>query len=129
MRMRNALIITELSNLYAFLMSTWLAQSSNADATQNNTSSPSPDTQNLKPAWLKEYRVRLLSIAEQIQTLRAQTAIAKWEGNIRGAWPEAEYSKLADREWDMLVALAQVCRVCKVMRLKSIIVCISSGEP
>lgn len=146
-RMRNALIITELSSLYAFLMSSWIEHSRDHAPTQH-TSQPSDhvtskgsvlqasvqvngtstDTTNANSdAWGKEFRARLEGIAEQIQILREQTAIAKWEGNIRGAWPRKEYERLVDREWEMLVALAQVRQPPPVIATRTLIVCTARG--
>ena len=64
------------------------------------------------PASLQDL-VPLLATAgstplERLQALRAQTATAKWEGNLRGAWPIEEYNELLDKESAMLMALAQL---------------------
>ena len=53
-------------------------------------------------------RERFLALAQQIQAVRGQTMIAKWEGSIRGVWPVDEYLKLATAQSDMMSSLALV---------------------
>ena len=114
-RLKNATIISELSSLYALLTSAWIteeeAEEGNADAdaqpkpttgATTATAAPSVDETDLEkntsattpspppPKWALEFRRRLIPLAAQLQALRAQTATAKWEGNLRGAWPVEE---------------------------------------
>ena len=61
------------------------------------------------PKWIDEFRERVLNLSQQVQGLKIQTALAKWEGNIRGAWPFEEYNRMVQVEEEMIAALAQVC--------------------
>ncbi|KAF9074230.1 hypothetical protein BDP27DRAFT_1317519 [Rhodocollybia butyracea] len=136
-RSRNASIIASLGNLYAFLMSTWIAEvprsTSDAESDSNSDSSGlAPENPgekgNKDPAnheavvsgsishthlaptalWLDEFRVRLLGLSEEITTLRQLTATATWEGSVRGKWPLEEYNALLVAESEMLIGLAQL---------------------
>lgn len=122
-RYRNAAIITELSSLYSYMMSNWIAKTSgksapvdhehdhehdqdqDKDKDDGEDSTIAPDVSH---TWLGKFRERVIALAAQVQALKAQTAVAKWEGNIRGVWPVEEYLKLVDTEAEMLAALAQV---------------------
>lgn len=116
-RQRNASVITELSSLYASLMSNWISQQSDNVATSahagveekgNDLEGDSSVKVPISPVWVTGFRERLIGLAAQIQALRLQTAVAKWEGNIRGVWPIEEYMNLVNTESDMLAAIAQV---------------------
>lgn len=125
-RIKNATVIGELSSLYALLMSAWIMEEE--DETQDNKSKvksksrpvsvngdvekgqsaddSSPNQSSSK--WGNEFRSRFIPLATQLQALRAQTTVAKWEGNLRGVWPFEEYSALLDKEFEMLSSLAQL---------------------
>lgn len=125
-RIKNATVIGELSSLYALLMSAWITEEE--DDTQDNKSKnksksrpvsvngdvekgQSTDDPSLTQAsskWGNEFRSRFIPLATQLQALRAQTAVAKWEGNLRGMWPFEEYNALLDKEYEMLSSLAQL---------------------
>ena len=131
-RMRNAAVISELSNLYSTLMSVWINgdntegkssgnEQTNDGPTEHNGSDieavEAPTQKDFAPSfaassrantWARPFRLRLISLVEQLQGLQVQTALAKFEGNIRGSWPSEEYMKLLQHESDMLAALAQV---------------------
>ena len=62
-------------------MATWIS----SDASQ------SPKGSIADPAM----RGRFLALAQQIQAIKIQTMITKWEGSIRGVWPREGYLKLA----------------------------------
>jgi hypothetical protein len=94
-RQRNASSILALSNVYGFLISTWIT---------NRVEEKAAHT----PAkWIREFRIRLITIGGDIQTIRELTELAKWEGSIRGAWPAEEYTRLVDVQSEMISALAQ----------------------
>ncbi|KAJ4488072.1 hypothetical protein J3R30DRAFT_3433086 [Lentinula aciculospora] len=133
-RYRNASIITGLGNLYSFLMSTWMSDaplsnkalqlefdsSSKADADKGNRETIDDEkTEKLDTAttfsphyslysvrWLDKFRVRLLSLSDELTSLKQLTTTATWEGSIRGKWPAEEYNALLDAEGEMLVGLA-----------------------
>lgn len=104
-RRRNAAVISNISYIYSHLMSTWISDS-DIEATEMQ---PLTERAGDKALWKLQLRQKILGVSEQIQALRTQTAFAKWEGNIRGAWPFEEYNRLIVVEGEMVAALAQVC--------------------
>lgn len=98
-RQRTASSITALSNVYGFLISTWI------------TNRADEKVAHIPAKWSRDFRTRLLGIAQEINTIRELTDLAKWEGGIRGAWPSEEYTRLGDVQIEMVSALAQVGHV------------------
>lgn len=96
-RLRNASIITGISEIYAFLMSTWIG-----------TQTYQKKTRTAPATWSVDFRAKLLALADQIQSVKQMTELAKWEGSIRGKWPAEEYEKLVLAESEMISGLAQV---------------------
>ncbi|KAF8831393.1 hypothetical protein HHX47_DHR1000519 [Lentinula edodes] len=130
-RLRNAFVITGLGNLYSFLMSTWLSDaplSNKAVEPESDSSTTLDDNRDTQkqldaeatPApsqpdpshpihsvrWLDKFRVRLLSLSDELNALKQLTMTATWEGSIRGKWPAEEYTALLDAEGEMLIGLA-----------------------
>ncbi|KAJ6610792.1 hypothetical protein B0H10DRAFT_2059028 [Mycena sp. CBHHK59/15] len=97
-RQRNAASIASLSNVYGFLISTWIA----------NRDDEQPVLAGTPAAWTTDFRARLLALAEEMHAIRELTELAKWEGSIRGKWPAADYTKLVDIQGDMIASLAQL---------------------
>jgi len=96
-RLRNASVITRISELYGFLISTWIGA-------QTHRKKPLA-----APAmWTKDFRIKLITLADQIQCTKQMTDLALWEGNIRGKWPAEEYRALIDAESEMITGLAQL---------------------
>lgn len=97
-RLKNANILMQLSSLYSDITAAWIS------------SEGVPDNDLAKSAkeWNPAVRAKVISIATQLQVLRMQTAMAKWEGNIRGVWPMGEYMKLLEVETDIMASLALV---------------------
>lgn len=137
-RHRNASVITGLGNLYSFLMSTWLSDaplSNKAVEPESDSSTTIDDNRDTQkqldaeatPAlsqpdlshpihsvrWLDKFRVRLLSLSDELNALKQLTMTATWEGSIRGKWPAEEYTALLDAEGEMLIGLALVGDVLK----------------
>ncbi|KAG7095005.1 hypothetical protein E1B28_005799 [Marasmius oreades] len=107
-RRRNASLVGAISNLYAFLIATWisdntLAEQDTGDGDGNNYEHDRPSV-----FWIKEFRERLFSLAEEVNAIRGFTALAKWEGNIRGRWPAEDYHALIEIQADMISPLAQL---------------------
>ncbi|KAJ6556814.1 hypothetical protein DFH09DRAFT_987191 [Mycena vulgaris] len=96
-RQRNAASIASLSTVYGFLLSAWIGVRADADAQLPSTA-----------AWTAAFRGRLMSLAEEMHTIRELTDLAKWEGSIRGKWPAAEYTKLVNVQVEMIASLAQL---------------------
>ncbi|KIP09379.1 hypothetical protein PHLGIDRAFT_86838 [Phlebiopsis gigantea 11061_1 CR5-6] len=91
-RLRNAATMSTLSYLYSDIMAAWI--SSGASQKGNNAE------------LLPRLRHKFLGLAQQIQAVKMQTMVAKWEGSLRGAWPCDEYLKLAGVQADMMSSLA-----------------------
>ncbi|KAI0070747.1 hypothetical protein K474DRAFT_1631398 [Panus rudis PR-1116 ss-1] len=94
-RLRNASNITSLSFLYSTLISAWISDKERPRTKDTNE-------------WIPGFRDRLIDVATQIQALRVQTTVAKWEGSIRGAWPYEDYMRLLNIEMEMLSGLALI---------------------
>ncbi|EMD30532.1 hypothetical protein CERSUDRAFT_61076, partial [Gelatoporia subvermispora B] len=103
-RLRNASTISSLSYIYSHLMASWIsdlrAGSDEKDHIQGHD-------------WRVKFRGLICEAGEQLQALRAQTAIARWEGNIRGVWPKEDYERLVNVQAEMVgsLALVSVCSV------------------
>lgn len=101
-RMRNASTVAELSYIYSHLMSAWINDEEPADDQKEKGDSLT------SAEWIPEFRHKLIAVAQQLQALRTQTTVAKWEGSIRGAWPFEEYLNLLNIQSDMVGNLALV---------------------
>lgn len=116
-RLRNANTIMTLSHVYQDLTSAWIndRQMFPKDRTQ-----PEPTFADQIP----QLRDRVLGVAAQLQALRVQTMIAKFEGNFRGKWPMEEYIGLVDTQTGMLISLTlvrwlQIVAVIELMSLSA----------
>jgi hypothetical protein len=96
-RLRNASTITSISEIYGFLISTWIGTQ-----THQKKTLAAPAT------WIKDFRMKLIALADQIQSAQQMTELAKWEGSIRGKWPIEEYRALIAAQNEMIGGLAQV---------------------
>jgi len=99
-RLRCASTIASLSYIYSHLMAAWIDEAVPAGGDKEGMPRSAE--------WVQHFREKLISVAQQIQALRTQAGIAKFEGNIRGAWPYEEYSRLVDVESEMMVNLAVI---------------------
>lgn len=73
-RKRNAVSIAVLGEVYASLISIWISKQ---------------DTDSARPTqWTAHFRARLMALADEIGAIRVLTELAKWEGSIRGKWPQ-----------------------------------------
>lgn len=95
-RLGNAKCINSLGRLYGFLVETWISSSSLSKGESG------------RPKWITAFRIKLISTAEQIASIRSLTELAKWEGSIRGAWPREKYVKMLEVEREMIGSLAQL---------------------
>jgi hypothetical protein len=100
-RTRNAASIAALADAYGFLLSAWITSRVQGDG------APRPELKLTAP-WTAAFRAQLLALGEELQTIRALTGLARWEGSIRGKWPAAEYTRLIDVQVEMVGVLAQV---------------------
>jgi len=96
-RLRNASVITQISNIYGFLISTWIGTQ-----THQKKKLAAPAT------WITDFRTKLIALADQIQSAKQMTELAQWEGSVRGKWPIEEYRALIDAETEMITGLAQL---------------------
>jgi len=113
-RMRNATTISGLSRVYSTLMAAWITHDA-VDPVDDQAGVAGPrDPEkagekrvDLTP-WLSPVRQQLLGITLQVQLLRQQTQIARWEGSVRGSWAHEEYARLAEVQYEMTACLSQV---------------------
>lgn len=101
-RLRNANTITTLSNVYQEITAAWI---NDGQMFPKDPTHPEPTFADQIP----QLRDRVLGVGAQLQALRVQTMIAKFEGNFRGVWPMGEYMKLVDTQTEMLISLTMVC--------------------
>ncbi|KAI0689735.1 hypothetical protein BC835DRAFT_1367615 [Cytidiella melzeri] len=97
-RLRNVSILVSLSSLHSDIVSMWISSKGTTNI----------GTPNFTNDWFADVRVKIVTIATQLQTLKQQMALAKWENSIRGVWPIEKYMKLADQETRMMANLAWV---------------------
>ncbi|EKM50877.1 uncharacterized protein PHACADRAFT_151282 [Phanerochaete carnosa HHB-10118-sp] len=93
-RLRNSSHISTISFLYSDIMAVWI-DSASVRHVHGSLAELLPNA-----------RKQFLKLATQLQAVKSQTTIAKWEGSIRGAWPFEEYMKLANVQTDMMSSLA-----------------------
>ena len=97
-RLRNASILQSLASLYSDIISVWIGA-------EGTTNIARPKSQS---DWVAGVRAKIVGLAAQLQALKQQTALAKWEGSIRGAWPIEDYMKLAEEETKIMANLSLV---------------------
>jgi len=96
-RLRNASILMSLSSLYSDIIAAWIS---------SEGAPPSEKAPHTMKGWVPGVRTKIVAIAGQLQALRMQAAIAKWEGSIRGVWPVDEYMKLITTETEIMANLS-----------------------
>lgn len=100
-RLRNASVLVSLASLYSDITSFWIS----AEGTTNIERPKS------HADWVAGVREKIIALAAQLQAMKQQTALAKWEGSIRGAWPIEEYMKLNEEETKIMANLSLVCDI------------------
>jgi hypothetical protein len=99
------------------MTSKWIAGApsdlSSAPTRADGSANPAESTASrLEKGWKEDFkkhmRERIIALSAEVGALRQQTAMAVWEGNVRGAWPVEEYQRLISIESNMISALAQV---------------------
>jgi len=99
-RLGCAKTLSSISHMYASLMSAWIT---NTPTSKELQSGQSPRA--------SSFRNNLAAVTLQLRNLKDMTGLARWEGNVRGHWPYAEYDRLVDAQLEMTSVLAQVSRV------------------
>jgi len=89
--------LNSLSHIYASLMSAWIT---NTPTSKELKSGQSPRA--------SSFRSNLGAVALQVSNLKDTARLARWEGNVRGHWPYAEYDRLVDVQQEMISVLAQL---------------------
>ncbi|KAJ7261026.1 hypothetical protein C8J57DRAFT_1184384 [Mycena rebaudengoi] len=89
-RQRNASSIASLGSAYASLISMWITKRDDEST----------------PAYPVD--LRAIALTEEMHTIQDLTELAKWEGNFRGRWPAAQYTKLVDVQVEMVGSLTQL---------------------
>ena len=101
--------LNSLSHIYASLMSAWIT----------NT----PTSKELKSGQSQRassFRSNLGAVALQVRNLQDTAKLARWEGNVRGHWPYAEYDRLVDVQQEVISVLAQASRI-SVWELRTLV--------
>ncbi|KZT02812.1 uncharacterized protein LAESUDRAFT_729774 [Laetiporus sulphureus 93-53] len=98
-RLRCSSTISSLSSLYQHLMSAWINDRAFDDSEKGGSE---------ESKWAQQFRERFIGVSQDIQLLKAQASIAKFEGNVRGTWASEEYNRLADVEGEIAVNLAVI---------------------
>ena len=96
-RLQNSDTIREITELYTSVVATWMYAEDNE--------MPEEEFMGI---WAPKFREKLLATSAKLYGLRSQTALAKWEGSLRGNWPYLEYAKLVETQVEMTGAVAQV---------------------
>jgi hypothetical protein len=99
-RLGCAKTLSSMSHMYTSLMSVWIT---NTPTSKELQSGQSPRA--------SSFRNNLAAVALQLRNLKDMARLARWEGNVRGHWPYAEYDRLVDAQLEMTSVLAQVSRV------------------
>jgi hypothetical protein len=99
-RLGCAKTLNSMSHMYASLMSAWIT---NTPTSKELQSGQSPRA--------SSFRNDLAAVALQLRNLKDMAGLARWEGNVRGLWPYAEYDRLVEAQLEMTSVIAQVCRV------------------
>ena len=99
-RLGCAKTLNSMSHMYALLMSAWIT---NTPTFKELQSGQSPRA--------SSFRNNLAAVALQLRNLKDLAGLARWEGNVRGHWPYAEYDRLVDAQLEMTSVIAQVSRV------------------
>lgn len=103
-RLANASVIFELSQLFGLLVSKWIMAGEGIADVKTTPKQPRPISQ-----WSRQFRTDFTRVGAQVQALKLRTDLARWEGSIRGAWAVGHYLELNTLETEMLLYLAQVC--------------------
>ncbi|KAI0041578.1 hypothetical protein FA95DRAFT_677065 [Auriscalpium vulgare] len=104
-RLFNAKTLTSLGNIYALLMSTWIAQEETDEKGEVSEKTPLSAQ---SPAWANSFREKMIKVALQVQHVKEQAALARWEGNFRGNWAAEEYDRIIMLQEQMIAVLAQL---------------------
>ncbi|KAI0055431.1 hypothetical protein BV25DRAFT_1833168 [Artomyces pyxidatus] len=97
-RLHTARTITGLSTVYSSLMSAWISDDDGVDGEKG------PSEASL--AWVDSFRNKMLAVALQIQTVKEDAILAKWEGSIRGHWPYEDYNRMLCLQEEMIAVLS-----------------------
>ncbi|KAL0565348.1 hypothetical protein V5O48_016677 [Marasmius crinis-equi] len=109
-RRRNASLIAAISNLYAFLVATWISEDSSPKRDKDGTGEDNLSSKHelSSAVWPGEFRKRIFQLAEEVNNIRQLTHLAKWEGSIRGRWPAEDYQALVEVQAEMIPPLVQL---------------------
>ncbi|ELU39305.1 hypothetical protein AG1IA_06671 [Rhizoctonia solani AG-1 IA] len=111
LRLGTASTVSQISQLYGLLISSWLTVEEEAEDEKADKEDPSElNKPNSRPyeKWQPVFRAKLISVAGALSAQKMQMATIKWERNIRGGWPAEHYEKLLEIQSKMLSDLIQV---------------------
>ncbi|CAE6431790.1 unnamed protein product [Rhizoctonia solani] len=122
LRLGTASTVSQISQLYGLLISSWLTAEEEAD--DEEASGEEDDEEENKPnsrpyeKWQPAFRAKLMSVAGALSAQKMQMATIGWERNIRGGWPAEHYEKLLEIQAKMLADLIQLAGALSVLSPK-----------
>ncbi|KAF8756858.1 putative ER transporter, 6TM, N-terminal [Rhizoctonia solani] len=121
LRLGTASTVSQISQLYGLLISSWLTVEEEAEDEKADKEDPSElNKPNSRPyeKWQPVFRAKLISVAGALSAQKMQMATIKWERNIRGGWPAEHYEKLLEIQSKMLSDLIQLAGALSVLSPK-----------
>ncbi|KAJ1304398.1 hypothetical protein OPQ81_005547 [Rhizoctonia solani] len=122
LRLGTSSTISQISQLYGLLISSWLAaeekeEDEKANGNEDSTAENKPSSHTYEK-WLPAFRAKLMSVAGALTAQKMQMATIKWERNIRGGWPAEHYEKLLEVQTKMVCDLIQLAGSLSVLSPK-----------
>ncbi|KAG8684046.1 hypothetical protein FRC11_012701 [Ceratobasidium sp. 423] len=112
LRPGTASTVSQISQFYGLLVSSWLTAEEEAEDGEVNgkeaTSLP-------YEKWLPSFRAKLMSVASALAAQQTLMATIKWERNIRGSWPVENHEKLLEIQVRMVSDLIQLAGALSVL--------------
>ncbi|KAL5631613.1 hypothetical protein ACGC1H_007212 [Rhizoctonia solani] len=119
LRLGTASTVSQISQLYGLLISSWLtveeeAEDEKVNGKEDHAEGNKP-TSHPYEKWQPAFRAKLMSVASALAAQKMQMTTIKWERNIRGGWPAEHYEKLLETQFKMLSDLIQLAGALSVL--------------
>ncbi|EUC64408.1 fusaric acid resistance-like protein [Rhizoctonia solani AG-3 Rhs1AP] len=119
LRLGTASTVSQISQLYGLLISSWLTVEEEAQEEKVNGkedhAEENKSTSHPYEKWQPAFRAKLMSVAGALAAQKMQMTTIKWERNIRGGWPAEHYEKLLEIQFKMLSDLIQLAGALSVL--------------
>ncbi|CAE6413891.1 unnamed protein product [Rhizoctonia solani] len=112
LRLGAASTVSQISQLYGLLVSSWLTVE---EETQEGEANEKEATAFPYEKWLPSFRAKLMSVSGALTAQQMQMTTIKWERNIRGSWPVENYEKLLEIQGGMVSDLIQLAGALSVL--------------